>query len=509
MSLDSSLSIANSGITNINAQLALVSHNVANASTPGYVTEVANQESISSGGVGMGVETGPATRDVSAAMQAGLYTQNAETSALQTTTTALQAIDAVSGTPGDGTDIASLLGDLQDAFSTLETDPSNQTQQSSVVSAAATLASGINTLADAYTTQRQTAENSIVSSVASINQSLSTIGALSDQIIQLQASGQSTADLENQRDAAVASLSQQVSIQVLEQPNGDMLITTASGTTLPIHSGSDPLSTSGANVEPGSYYPGGGIAGIMLGGVDITDQLTGGSLGANITLRDTTLPTDQGELDEFSQNLASRFSAQGLTLFTDPTGAVPAGGGSPTQSGYVGFASEIQVNPAVTATPSLVRDGTNAIAGSANGASAFTPNPSGGPAGFTTLINRVLTYALGTDAQDGVAQPTSNTTGLGATGTLSAPYTAPAALSDIASTLLASQAEVSSSTSTALTSSQAVQTALQNNYNADTNVSIDSQMSDMIALQNAYGANARVISGVEQMWTDLMTAVGA
>ena len=495
MSLDSSLSIANSGITNINAQLALVSHNVANASTPGYVTEVANQESISSGGVGMGVETGPATRDVSAAMQAGLYTQNAETSALQTTTTALQAIDAVSGTPGDGTDIASLLGDLQDAFSTLETDPSNQTQQSSVVSAAATLASGINTLADAYTTQRQTAENSIVSSVASINQSLSTIGALSDQIIQLQASGQSTADLENQRDAAVASLSQQVSIQVLEQPNGDMLITTASGTTLPIHSGSDPLSTSGANVEPGSYYPGGGIAGIMLGGVDITDQLTGGSLGANITLRDTTL--------------ASRFSAQGLTLFTDPTGAVPAGGGSPTQSGYVGFASEIQVNPAVTATPSLVRDGTNAIAGSANGASAFTPNPSGGPAGFTTLINRVLTYALGTDAQDGVAQPTSNTTGLGATGTLSAPYTAPAALSDIASTLLASQAEVSSSTSTALTSSQAVQTALQNNYNADTNVSIDSQMSDMIALQNAYGANARVISGVEQMWTDLMTAVGA
>ena len=53
----------------------------------------------------------------------------------------------------------------------------------------------------------------------------------------------------------------------------------------------------------------------MLGGVDVTGQLQGGQIGANITLRDSTLPTFQGELDEFSQNLASRFSAQGLTLF--------------------------------------------------------------------------------------------------------------------------------------------------------------------------------------------------
>ena len=45
---------------------------------------------------------------------------------------------------------------------------------------------------------------------------------------------------------------------------------------------------------------------------------------------------------------------------------MPSGGGTPAQSGYVGFASEIQVNPAVAADPALVRDGTNAIAGSAH-----------------------------------------------------------------------------------------------------------------------------------------------
>lgn len=506
MSLDSALSIANSGLANISAQLALVSHNVANASTPGYVTEIANQQSVTAEGIGMGVATGPATRDVSAAMQAGIYDQNAAVAGLQTTKTALSALDTVSGTPGQGQDVASLLGKLQDAFSSLAADPTNQTQQSSVVAAAQTLAGGINTLADAYTAQRQTAENAIAAGVTTINQSLATIGQLSDQIIRLQAAGQSTADLENQRDTAVSALSQQVGIKVLEQPNGDMLITTASGTTLPIHS-ADPLSVTAANVQPGSYYPGGGIGAITLGGVDVTQQMTGGSLGANLTLRDTTLPTDQAELDEFSQNLASRFSAQGLTLFSTPSGSVPAGGGAPLQSTYVGFASVITVNPAVVASPSLVRDGTNPIVGSALGASAFTPNPPGGPQGFSTLITRVLNFTFGTEAQSGVAQPVSNTLGLGATGTLDAPYTAPTDLSGIASTMLASQAEVSSAATTALGTAQAVQTSLQSNASAAQGVNIDAQMSTMIALQNAYGANAKVMAGVEQMWTALMSAV--
>ena len=250
-------------------------------------------------------------------------------------------------------------------------------------------------------------------------------------------------------------------VNTLVQSDGNMLITTTGGVALPTDGTANPLSTTSANVPPGTYYPGGGIPAITLDGADITGQLTGGQLGANITLRDTTLPTYQAELDEFSQNLASRFSAQGLTLFSDPTGNVPAGGGVPAQQGYVGFAAEIQVNPAVQADPSLVRDGTDTIAGSATGAAAFTPNPPGGPAGFSTLINNVLTYTFGADVQDGVTQPASNTTGLGASGTLDAPYAPPATLGGIASALVASEAQDSANTTSQLTTEQAVQTTLQ------------------------------------------------
>jgi flagellar hook-associated protein 1 FlgK len=245
----------------------------------------------------------------------------------------------------------------------------------------------------------------------------------------------------------------------------------------------------------------------VLNGVDVTSQIQGGQIGANVTLRDNTLPTFQGELDEFSWQLASRFSAQGLTLFSQPDGTVPAGGGTPVQSTYVGFSSTIQVNPAVAANASLVRDGTNAVAGSATGASAFTPNPAGGPAGFTTLIARVLTYAMGADAQAGVPQPASATSGLGQDGSLTAPYAAPATLADNATAVESAQSAVSAAASSQLTQEQAVQTTVNQNFASASGVDLDTEMSHMIVLQNAYGANARVVATVQSMFTQLEQSV--
>jgi flagellar hook-associated protein 1 len=512
MSLTSAISAATSGIANISAQLALVSHNVANASTPSYAVETLDSQSLTAGGIGMGVLTGPAVRTVNQALQTETLAQNSMVAGLQTTQTALQSIDAISGTPGQGSDLGSLLGGLQDQFSTLLNDPSNPTQQSAVVSSATTLAQGINSLSNAYTTQRETAENNIVTEVGAANSALGTIGSLSAQIVSQQADGVSSADLENQRDAAVQTLSQLLSVNVLVQSNGNMVVTTASGTTLPTPGGppvtsSGPLTIAAANVQPGSTYPSGGIGGIMLGGVDVTEQMTGGQIGANVTLRDTTLPTYQAELDEFSQNMASQFAGQGLTLFTDPNGNVPSGGGIPVQSGYVGFAAEIQVNPAVQTDPSLVVDGNVAVAGSPTGAAAFTPNPANGPAGFTTLITNVLNYTFGADAQPGVPQPAANTSGLGATGTLTAPFAAPPTLAAFAETLTGAEANDSANVTGQLGTEQAVQTTLVNQLSSQSGVNLDQQMSLMIQLQNAYGANAKVMSAVQSMFSDLLNAV--
>ncbi len=230
MDLQGALSIATGGLANINTQLGLVSNNVANASTPDYSLETPNQESLVAGSQAMGVRTEAATRAIDLALQQAAFQQDTTVSGLTTTTTSLQTIDALQGSPGAGNDLGSLLGQVQSAFSTLLGDPSSAAQQSAVVSAAGNLTGAVNALSNGYTQQRQSAQNDIVSAVTSMNTDLSQIGSLSDQIITARVQGQSSADLENQRDQAVHALSLLVGIRTLAQPNGDLIVTTTSGT---------------------------------------------------------------------------------------------------------------------------------------------------------------------------------------------------------------------------------------------------------------------------------------
>src|SRR5260221_8398611 len=153
MSLDGALSIAISGLANINAGLQVVSNNVANANTPDYIAETGNQSSLVAGSFPLGVHTEATTRAIDLALQQSAFQQDTVVATLTTTTGSLKTIDALQGTPGQGNDLGSLLGKVQGAFSTLLGDPSNQTQQAAAVSAAGNLTSAINTLSNAYTQQ--------------------------------------------------------------------------------------------------------------------------------------------------------------------------------------------------------------------------------------------------------------------------------------------------------------------------------------------------------------------
>jgi len=498
MGLGVSLSIANSGLAAISSQFAVISQNVSNANSPNYTNETAALQAVSAGSLGLGVQSGATTLTVNTAVQTQVFAQGAAVAYAGTTAAALSGLDQVMGAPDAGTDLPSLLGKLQSQFTALNADPASQTQAQAVVGAAQTLSSQINTISGAIGSARQDAQNDLVSTVHTVNADLQQIATLNRQIVSLQSGGQSTAGLQNQRAVAEQSLSSAIGASFVPQADGSVLAFTSSGVALPTD-GSAPLSIANASVGAQAYYPGGGLPGVLLNGTDITGNLTQGQIGADLTLRDSTLPTLQAGLDEFSQNLASQFQAQGLTLFSDPNGNVPQAG-NPVQTNYVGFASEITVNPAVVATPTLVRDGTNAVAGSATGASAFTPNPAGGPSGFTTLISRILTYALGDDAQPGVAQPASHTTGLGAAGTLSLPYGGQPTLAGTAAAFAGAEAAESSQATANSSAATALQSALQSTLAQSAGVSVDQQMSNMVSLQNAYAANAKVITAIQAMW---------
>lgn len=510
------LSIAAGGIANVNRSIGVLSHNIANASTPGYLREVHNQTAATAGGLAMGVAAGPATRDVDTTLQARLLTQNAAADAAALTAQSLAPLEAAHGKTGAGSDLPALLANLEMSFSTLASDPSSATQQNAVIGRANALTTQIRNVADTVDTLRQNAQDDVVAGVAALNTALSRIGDLNAQIVRLKSIGASTADLENARDQAVTDASSQVELRVMVRQSGEMVVVTTSGLQLPTLPGAPQLRVQNAQLGPTAAYPV-GVPGVMLGGIDVTAQFSNGiagvgqagtgQIGAALLLRDTTMPGFQGELDKFAETLAQRFDEQGLRLFSDPAGALPAAAGVPRQSAYIRFANTIQVNPAVAANPSLVRDGTGAVAGGGGGPSAFTPNPPGGPAGFTTMITRVLSYALGDQVAAGVPQPVPNLSGMGPAGALNSPMNAPAPLSGFATALVARQTVAAGDAATAATAAGDTRTALSQAVSDRSGVNLDTELSAMMVLQNAYAANAKVMSTLQEMWSSLLQAV--
>jgi flagellar hook-associated protein 1 len=463
-SLSSIISSAVSGLGAAKAGIAVVSDNVANAGVASYSPKTQDVSSLEVGGQDYGVQTGVVSSSINAAVEASSWAAAGSVGAATVQSQVLTAINDTQGTPGGGTSLADAVTALQSAFITLQSDPSDATAQSSVVAAASTLATSINSTASTITSQENSVQSQIVSSVNTLNSALATVQSTTQQIMTAVANGGSTSDLEDQRNAALQTLSSTLNLQYSEQPNGNISISTQNGLAIPLDS---TFSTQTAVLSPASTAAGStSVPAITMQSsnpddppVDVTSQLTGGTLGALIQLRDTTLPGYTASLDSFSANLANGFSSQGLQLFTDGSSAT-------SLTSYAGLSSAIEVNPTVTATPSLVVNGTPADANTS------------GAAGFTGIIDGVLnnTFAssstapgLETQAQNFVSQQSSDT----------------------------------SQASTNLTNATAYQTTVGTALSSASGVNVDQQMGLMIQLQNAYQANAQVITTASEMFTAL------
>jgi flagellar hook-associated protein 1 len=281
------------------------------------------------------------------------------------------------------------------------------------------------------------------------------------------ASNSNTSNLQDQRDAALQTLSSTLNLHYSDQADGNITILGQNGLSIPLDG---TFSTQGSVLSPASAYTAGGtsVPPIMLQTsnaatppVDVTSQLSGGQLGALIQLRDTTLPAYTASLDTLSANLATQFSSQGLQLFT-------GGGGTTISASSPGLSSQIQVNPAVTAKPSLVRDGT--APGTAN---------TTGVAGFTGIIDNVLNTTF---------------TGSGTTPSLATQ----------AQIFVSKQSADTAQAGTDLNNATSYQTTVAGALSSGSGVNVDQQMGLMIQLQNSYQANSQVIRTAETMFSALL-----
>ena len=513
MSIDAALLIARSGLMHTQRALSNAADNVANAETEGYTRKRIVAEAVSVSGQGMGVRSLGPVRDVDAALVNEMNKRKSELAAAELRDSVLARIEEAHGDPAKGEGLGDLVGKLRSSFIELRRDPSQVVKQQAIVlNAAQNLTDRLNDLSRVVGEARQSAHDGIVTEITKINATVRELAELTRNIVERTGAGEATADIEDKRDLALDHLSESVGFKAVRRENGGLLLLGAGGVTIPLSEKGDAFSVAPGVLAPAAYYGGAGtIPPIVLAGTDVTPLMSGGRLGEYLRLRDQTLPRYQAELDVAAAEIADRFEEEGLRLFTDPTGTPPALSGPDPNLPYaggtqIGFAGRIQVNAEVRAEVRKLRDGTH-VQPPPPAVPWFTPNPVGGPAGFTTLIDRILTNSFGASNSQGSNWGGFATTGLGPDGSLSSPFGMPQTIEQYGILVTATQTSDSAAAGAAVETAKQLSDGLQARFTRQSRVDVDSEMASLIQLQNAYAANARVISTAQTMWDSLFGSV--
>ena len=500
MGLQGALFTAADGLRLVSRQTSVISRNVSNAGTPDYTVKRLKIEALAEGGV----RSGETTRQVDSSLRAEARIVRGQFAHAEVRERSLAPLVALNGSPGSADSISDLVTALRDGLTGLRARPSDLSDQRQALRAAGELSTRLNELSSAVGRARQAAQDQLLRQVDEANRLTQQISRLDGEAKATRAGGSADSFTLDRRDAAIQQLSELLDVTPVIDTRDQITLILRGGYTLPLKPDGAPFSIASAPVTPAAYYgpPGGTLPALMLGEIDITSLTRDGSMGALLELRDATLPRMQAELDILASTLATRFNAQGLRLYTDGPGSTAAPPDVTAPGGYsgavVGFAGRIAVSSAVSSDMRLLRDGTHAVAG-------FTPNPPGGPSGFTTLLDNLLNYTFGAvSGSGGMNHPSSPTTNLGPGRNLTSSFTPPIRLADHAAAMTGSQAGVASEATSSLTEATASRTRIGLLLQQREGVDVDQEMASLLQLQNAYAANARVLATVQDMWDALL-----
>jgi flagellar hook-associated protein 1 FlgK len=313
MSLSAARSIALSALMTSQARISVASTNIANAATDGYTRKVATQSADVTDGVGTGVTISSIASKVDKLLLASLVESDSRLGAATTTeqyTSLLQDLYGATSSGDDteaGTSIANAIAELSAALTELSDTPESETLQAQVIDSLDSLAAQLRSTSSSIQDLRENADAEIDTSVDSINQALHDIDDLNERITTAQASGAATGDLEDQRNTALESLATLMNVTWFTNSNNQVQVYTSGGQVLVDSSVHELSYASAATVTSQTVYsatPPSGFAGIMVDGVDVTSQISSGSVGALIELRDETLPAAQADLDNLAVELA-------------------------------------------------------------------------------------------------------------------------------------------------------------------------------------------------------------
>jgi len=294
--------------------LDVVQNNVTNANTPGFASQsatlVAQPFDLVTGAPG-GVGLGPtqssrnqyAEQSVRTEQNAYSYDQQ-QVSDLSTA----QNYFSLSATSGIAPDLSALF----DSFSQLSVTPNDTVARQTVLNDATTVAQDFNNAASGLLSQTNGLNQAAGSTITAINQLADTIAQINSQHT-VDPSGQIDAGVDAQLNSSLDQLSQYVNFTVLQQPDGEVSVYLGGQT--PLVMGQQAYTIQGNFSTPQTAI-------LSSSGADITSQITGGQLGAELNDNNNVLPSYVSGLNTLAQTLADQVNSA-LNNGIDENGAAP------------------------------------------------------------------------------------------------------------------------------------------------------------------------------------------
>lgn len=461
MSIQMALTSALSGLRAAQQQAGLVSHNISNATTPGYVRKTLDLSASALGGQAQGVRVDGVSRGVDELLLREVRFESSRYTMQEARATALSNYAQVLGQPQDERSVASAVSQLQQSFQSLFDMPESSGAQARVVEKAQALAAGIRDAAARAEAVRAESRERLTASVADVNDALAEVSRLNTAVATGRANGADVSDLRDRRDVLLDGISQEIGIRTFTRDNDEVVVMTRQGRMLlesELEPGARPLQVAGGR--------------LFVDGTDVTDDRAGeiqsGRIMGLLETAEGDMPKALEQLDALAAGLVQGFQAAEADpaqagLFTDAGAAFGTAGG---------LASRIQVNPAVDGNAWRVHSGVQAAAPLA--------------AGDATQVGRFL--------------------GVFSTGmAFSAPgLPATSRLGDFATSLVSAQHSERTIAETDMQARKITADTLQSARINRDGVNVDEEMQKLLLVEQAYGASAQVIQTAGRMIETLL-----
>ena len=215
MSLSQSLTAALDGLNATQSGMALIAANVANAGTPGYTEKTLALQTVTAGGSNVGVDVAGVNRQLDQLLETQLRTESSGGSYADLVNQVYQQLQQAYGDPSSSTSLQQTYANFTGALQTLQSDPSDYSSQTGVISAADALTGQLNDLTSSVQELRSNCESGLAASVTQANSLLQGIAQINATVPGMPGNDAATESMLDERDQDIDQLATLMDVSVV------------------------------------------------------------------------------------------------------------------------------------------------------------------------------------------------------------------------------------------------------------------------------------------------------